>query len=132
MGDEFSCVSKGLDLSAPGPSGLANTMRFFADGDSGRVSLLKLYLNVNVAPQASGAQKRMAELGEELTRAALQASLPADAQKAISSGKPGKWTVAGAKVLLEKDVWPTGKGFSLKFTIELMDELRSPAGVGVR
>lgn len=119
MGDEWTCLSPGVDISATkAPSGLANTLRYFAEGTEARVGLLKLYVNVNVAAEAPAAQKRLGELAAALTRKALGGELPAAAVAAVSAGRAGTWTVAGAKVALERDTWPTGKGFSLKFTVE--------------
>lgn len=124
MGDEWTCVSPGLDLSAPNSAGLANTLRYFAEGTEAHVGQLKLYANVNVAAQAPALQKRMAELAATLTQRALGAELPAEVRTAVVTGKAGTWRVggtdasSGGRVALERDVWPTGKGFSLKFTIE--------------
>ncbi|RYZ40705.1 MAG: hypothetical protein EOO72_08380 [Myxococcaceae bacterium] len=124
MGDEWTCASPGLNLSAPNSAGLANTLRFFAEGSQAWVGTLKLYANVNVPGQAPALQKRMGELAAQLTQRALGAELPADARAALTAGRAGTWRVggvdasAGARVTLERDVWPTGKGFSLRFTIE--------------
>lgn len=116
----WSCTSRGLDLSAGRVGGLANTLRFFAEGESGpgRVERLKLFLNVNVPGEASGAQRRMADLAAVLVRRATGAELPLAAHQAISAGKAGRWSAGGSQLSLERDTWPTGKGFSLRFVVE--------------
>lgn len=116
----WSCSSKGLDLSAGRVGGLANTLRFFAEGEAGpgRVERLKLFLNVNVPGEASGAQRRMADMAAVLVRRATGAELPLDAHQAVSAGKAGRWSAGGAQLVLEREVWPTGKGFSLRFIVQ--------------
>jgi hypothetical protein len=118
MGGEWTCVSKGMDLSTPNAAGLPNTLRYFAEGTESRVNLLKLYANVNVPAQATAIQAKMSASAGTLMRNATGAELPPEASAALLYGRPGKWQIAGVKAVLEKDVWPTGKGFSLKFTIE--------------
>lgn len=115
---EWGCTSQPLDLGGRNAAGLSNSLRFFAEGQETRVAQVKLFANVNVPAQGDVLQRRMTELAATMTRRALGAELPAAARAVVAAGQGGAWTVAGAKVAMERDAWPTGKGYSLRFTIE--------------
>lgn len=116
--EEWLCTSEQMQLSNPNAAGLTNTLSFFAEGTESRVSLLKLYSNVNITSQAAGTQQKMADMAKVLCRRALGVELPATVVAAVSAGRAGTWSVGSAKVTLDRDNWTNGKGSTLRFLIE--------------
>jgi len=114
-GDDYSCLTDVYKLGDDFP--LPNTLTYFANGDAGQVRELELHLNVNVRSKAREAHEVLSFYGQELTRRALNSDLPDDIKAAITAGKAGTWKVQGASIELERDDWPTGKGYTLDFFI---------------
>jgi hypothetical protein len=54
---------------------------------------------------------------DELTERALDTTLPEDIKEALLEGQSGDWLLAGGRVQVKRDEWPTGRGYEIHFII---------------
>lgn len=111
----YGCTSPYKELGAG--SSLANNIAYYVKGDSENATELRLVLNVNVAQQTKEAQATLLSHSEELTKKALGVPMSKEVRNALSSGKPGQWTIEKSRVEITRDDWTTGKGYELHYII---------------
>lgn len=129
FGEEYACVSDSHDIGTAPGGGLKNYIVYYSQGTDKQVHIVKLKLYVNVRQQAKAAEKLFIEFADDMSREAIGVPLPRGAHDAITSGRKS-WTTqvvpaipelggVGRDVLVERDDWPTGKGYDVRVIIEL-------------
>ncbi|HPN98842.1 MAG TPA: hypothetical protein PLX88_09700 [Syntrophorhabdaceae bacterium] len=112
----YFCSSPYKEIGTGYP--LKNNIAYYAEGDAGKVTKLKLVLNVYYKKEAKQAQTELMKNAETLLKKALKASLPKEAKDAILAGKSGKWKVGDVDISVARENWPTGKGYEIKLRVE--------------
>ena len=115
--DNYFCCSSYKEVGGPGWP-VKNDISYYVEGSADSIRTLYLVLSVNNKTEAGSAHSSLVEYGNHLTQKALGQSLPKGTQEAIMKGKPGEWTLSGSKIKVSRDDWPTGKGYSIKLSIE--------------
>lgn len=96
-----------------------NNIAYYVYGNKDTVRELQLFLNVNYKPKAKAAQWILSNFSDDLFQKAFGFHLPPKIHTAIERGEPGKWKIKkGIIIQLIRDNWPTGKGYSLNFSIK--------------
>jgi hypothetical protein len=117
-GDYFACSRyKNLGTAEV----LPNNIAYYCEGSATKVTKIWLDLKVNVAADAPAAHLALAESAAAMCQAALGKELPAVVRTALLQGTPQTWQTGGYSLALVKHVWPTGKGYSVEFRIELAE-----------
>ena len=115
----YGCTSHMKELGTSlGSNRLKNNLAYYVEGDKKQVRILKLLLNVNNKAEVNKAHLELLEAADELSIKSLGERLPDAAAQAILDGKNFMVIFRGATINLTRDDWPTGKGYSLKITIE--------------
>ena len=115
--DVYSCGTAYKEL---GSGDLPNNLALYARGISKEVTRVKVMLNVNQAAQAARDTKALARVCAKLVEN-LAGGVPADLEKRVAKGKPFDDIYDGYRVFLNKNVWPTGRGYELDCGIATMD-----------
>jgi hypothetical protein len=115
INDEWGFATSQVVVSGTKP--FENGVVFVGNGTRNRVGDLVLKLYVNDPETANDAQRALATFAGTLISGALGSSVPGDLTSAILAGRPGAWSLAGHKVTLERNVWPTGKGYDLRLVV---------------
>jgi hypothetical protein len=116
----FRCISPVKELgTVADPLGLGskNGLSYHVDGDAERIHKMLLHLNVNQRHEAKQAHQARAQAAKRLTQAVLNTPLPKAAEQAIAAGTPWQGTAKAATLALVRDDWPTGKGYTLDFSV---------------
>jgi hypothetical protein len=116
----FRCISPVKELGTvadPLGIGSKNGLSYHVDGDAERIHKMLLHLNVNQRHEAKQAHQALAQAAKRLTQEALRTPLPKAAEQAIAAGKPWQGTAKAATLELTREDWPTGKGYTLDFSV---------------
>lgn len=105
----YTCGTTYKDL--PGGD-MPNNLSLYGKGTKNEVTRVRLMLNVNERAKAARDTKTLSGLCEQMI-SNLAGSAPAGFAGKVASGKPFRIEHEGYTVYLEKEVWPTGKGFEL-------------------
>ena len=110
--DKFGCSSAYKDIGAGSP--LPNNIAYYVEGTSGKVELAKIVLNVNDKKNAPTAHGELGKVAAILIERCTGQAAPPDLVKAIQDGKVTNRKIAKTEIRIEKDLWPTGKGYEIK------------------
>lgn len=110
-GSTFGCSSEYKDIGSGSP--LANNLAYYVDGDRNSVTQAMLVLSVHNKSQATSGHSALLSSSEELSVKLAAEKLPQTIKDAITGGKPMKTKVGQATIEVERDDWPTGKGYEL-------------------
>lgn len=116
--DQMSATGK-VCLSSYVMQGASNSVAYYVHGVGDDV--VQLHLKANIEDRARAAQTQTVLEGAAggLALRLCGAKLPAAASAAIKAGRTGKWTVCGHAAILTREEWPTGRGYSLAFDLNL-------------
>jgi hypothetical protein len=114
----YSCGSRYKEVMKGRAFPLANNIAYYARGDANEVSTVWLMLNVNHQPTADAAMREFLSDAQALSKAATGSPLPPTVSEAIAQGNYWSQSVGSARVKVEKEVWPTGKGYEIRVTFE--------------
>lgn len=103
------------ELSSKGV--MANNLAYYCEGTSTKVSLVKVVLNMNSPKDESNAHTELIAAARLLTKKATGKELPALVQDAITKKQSKTWTQEGYNIAVLTKVWPTGRGYEIKFSI---------------
>lgn len=92
---------------------MANNLAYYVDGDRNSVTQAMLVLSVHNKSQATSGHSALLSSSEELSVKLAAEKLPQTIKDAITGGKPMKTKVGQATIEVERDDWPTGKGYEL-------------------
>lgn len=109
----FTCATPYKDTQG---GVLPNNLAMYGKGGPDQVTRLKLMLNVNVKANAARDTKELGRLCQRMIET-LTGTTPAGFATKVATGAPFSMTHDGYRVYLEKDVWPTGKGYELNCAI---------------
>jgi hypothetical protein len=122
---------KALDPSVPGtfsasspyqglPStgAMKNNLAYYCEGTATKVTRIYLVLNVNSPADAASAHTALVEAATVLCKAALGKDMPAAIRDTLLKGSTQQWETGPYSLRSEKDTWPTGLSYSLKFEIK--------------
>jgi len=116
LGHEYVSFSSYQDIGSATP--LPNNIAYYVKGDSDTVKTLKLVLNVNQPNDAQTAHSVMLNHSQTLYQEVFAKELPPNLKEAITKGKQDQLEIEGCVVTLNREDWPTGKGYSLELVIE--------------
>jgi len=108
----FRCAS--TEQRWPPGNPTADTVRYAATGDRGRVRQLELEVSLHSRGDLRPVLQAFARLADTLASAALDRPLPLEAHRALRIGTPGTWEIDGTQVALERI---TGAEPALRFVI---------------
>ena len=114
-GEWYTCSSHYKDLSNDFP--LANNIAYYVEGKKLIADEVKLVINVYVTQKAKETHAELLLSCQELTKKALDVSMPKDVSGAVTSGKAGKWTVGKGTVELKRENFSSSKGYELHYII---------------
>ena len=118
-GNIFACGSQMKNLGES--SSLTenpNNITFFVQGDNTVANKAELILNVNNRGTAETAHNELLKASEILTLKATGVELPKGLKDAIKTGKKANAKIGSFSVEVDRDTWPTGKGYEVKVTIK--------------
>ena len=116
LGHEYVSFSSYQDIGSATP--LPNNIAYYVKGDSDTVKTLKLVLNVNQPNDAQTAHSVMLNHSQTLYQEVFAKELPPNLKEAITKGKQDQLEIEGCVVTLNREDWPTGKGYSVELVIE--------------
>jgi len=112
---EYGCSSNYKQLGAGSP--LANNLAFYVEGNSSSVLQVYLMLNVNDKVTASTAHQELIKSAKVLSLKETGQQLPQKLIDAIKNGSNVSQKIGNATVEIVRKVWPTGKGYEIKVSI---------------
>ena len=115
MPKEYFCSSPYKSVSDGWPS--ENNIAYYVVGDHDTAWELRLVLNVDYKHTAEIAQNVLAVASNLLTKRALGATLSVEVLQTLLSGNTGKWDAGENQILIEREEWPNGRGYLMKFII---------------
>jgi len=110
-GDKFGCSSNYKEIGSGSP--LVNDLAYYVDGDRNSVTQAMLVLNVNDKSQATSGHSALLASAGELSIKLAAVKLPQTIKDAITGGKPMTAKEGQTTIEVERDDWPTGKGYEL-------------------
>jgi hypothetical protein len=116
--NDYACGTK-YYVILPGSNGaeLDNNISYYVRGTPDSAKRIRILLNVNDASTFDTANNVFQKAAFDLFKAAFGKEINEEISLALGTSTPGQWTVNSYIVELQKDNWPTGKGFSLNFII---------------
>lgn len=115
---EWGCLSGTYEVPSD-TLGLRNSLAYHVNGDVQHAREAHLTLNVTDKSTEPQARRALMLAARELVMGAAGTEMTPQTEKAIQSGRPGRWTMGGRTFELTKETWPTGKGYDLRFMINL-------------
>ena len=109
--NKFGCTSDYKEIGSGSP--LVNHLAYYVDGDKNSVTQAMLVLSVHNKSQATSGHSALLSSSEELSIKLAAEKLPQTIKDAITGGKPMKAQVGQTTIKVERDEWPTGKGYEL-------------------
>lgn len=94
---------------------LPNNIAFYVEGDEQCAKSLKLVANVNDVSSVRSLRVSLITVVEKLLAEALDCSVPCELIDAINSETPISMHISGKKVDFVKELWPSQRGYELKF-----------------
>lgn len=113
--DDYSCGTRYKEVGAGTP--LSNNISYYVRGTPEVAKRLRILANVNQPSSSDGIVRALVKAAQQLFHAAFNSPLPPHMEKAILNERPGSWTHQGYIVELERQSWPTDKGYELNFVI---------------
>jgi hypothetical protein len=109
----LGCSSAYRELSAASP-GLSNNVAFYvsANGDPLALKRLSLQLNVNNPRAATSAHAELTQATASLARTLLGKEFP-ELLRAVKQGKAYRMQDTQWRVEVEREAWPTGRGYEI-------------------
>ncbi|HBL7007462.1 hypothetical protein [Citrobacter sp. RHB35-C17] len=120
--EEYTCGTPYFEIETPG-SGVTmnNNIAYYVSGNDAEINKLMLMVNMNnQEPDAVKIARSYFINGSFEIMKKMFPDSPgkvADIVSLLSDGKDGEWGVDGWKVTSAKKVWPTGRGYELRFTV---------------
>lgn len=115
-GQEFGCSSPYKDIGAAFP--LPNNIAYYVKGSSEKASNFKIVLNVNDPSNASSAHKELQIASGILAKKVAQVNQNQPILNAIAEGRNFSQKTGNSTITVIKEVWPTGKGYEIRVSIE--------------
>lgn len=115
VGNDYSCGSKYKDIGSGFP--LANNIAYYVRGTQDRAQRLRILLNVNQPMLIGEAMPVFSHAADTLFKAVFSTSLTSEISSALAEGKKGSWSHAGYVIEVNKEDWPTGRGYEFNFVI---------------
>jgi hypothetical protein len=109
----YSCSSGYKDVGETGNSSIA----YYVKGDSTTATDLRVSLNAYRVDESKPMLNEFASVCDKLTKAATGQPLPKEARVQIASNGGGDWKAGNYQIKLRTEIWPTGLGRDLQFTI---------------
>lgn len=114
---EYMCGTPYKNIGSATNSKLANNISYYVKGNQFSANELKLILNINQPKQSKSAKKELANAVDVLFEAVFDKKTDEKIKKSILAGTDGEWIVGSHKISLIKNVWSTGAGYELDFSI---------------
>jgi len=101
------------------PDALTN-VAYYVNGSETEARELKLVLNVHYPEDTAAAQEFFTTCGSILYKNALGQAVIEEIKQAMTAGRNGRWNAnfARASIELNKEKWPTGKGYTYNLLIK--------------
>jgi hypothetical protein len=116
-GSDYFASSPYKELPSTGVA--KNNLAYYCEGSVTKVQRVYVTLNVNSPADAGAAQWALADTSAALCKAAIGKDLPDVIRGSLTKGLANKWQSGPYLIECKKDVWPTGRGYSLRFEIAL-------------
>lgn len=110
-GNEYGCTSDYKDIGSGSP--LVNHLAYYVDGDRNSVTQAALVLSVHNKSQAASGHSALLSSSEELGIKLATVKLPQPIKDAITEGKPITAKEGKTTIVVERDDWPTSKGYEI-------------------
>lgn len=120
---EYHCSSPYKELGAS-PRGLPNNLAYYVTGTSSVADETKLVLNYNQPANARAATDQLVSASKTLAIKATGNDIPPNILAAITAGRPTVETVGQFKHEVERDDWPTGRGYEMRYVVTKATERR--------
>jgi len=97
---------------------LANNLAYYAEGDSSKVRLAKLVLNINNKSNSVSSHLELLKVAQALSLKVSGEKLPQPILRAIKSGKNASAKISATNVKVIRIDWPHGNGYEIKVIFE--------------
>ncbi|WP_039057344.1 hypothetical protein [Enterobacter sp. Bisph1] len=120
--EDYTCGTPYFEIEAPNSSdSINNNIAYYVSGNETKTKKLMLMLNMNnQEPDSVKIARSYFVNGSIEIMKKMFPNSPgkvADIVGSLNKGKYGEYTVDGWRVTSEKKVWPTGRGYELRFTV---------------
>ncbi len=115
--DNYGCCSPYKEFGAGFPK---NNIAYYVNGTATTVKQLELVVNVHNRAEAKKAHNVLLEYAKILLKKSLNEPLPDNICDAITNGTNMSSKIGDTAVIeIIREDWPTGKGYEMKFVINL-------------
>ena len=114
--ESYGCSSDYKEIGSGSP--LANNLAYYVEGNIDSVFQVYLTLNINDKKSAGLAQKELITVSQLLCQRTTGSKLPQKLIDAIRKGKNESQKLGNATIEIERQNWPTGRGYEVKLIIK--------------
>lgn len=111
------CSATLKDLSRPNAAGLTNLVGYIARGVGSATEEIEVYVNINVPADSAKALDKFAQTCAFVFKAVEKSEMPANLKRAARDGQKANFSLKEGRYRFEKDVWPSGKGYTHKLFV---------------
>lgn len=117
-GSEYLCNSKYIQFGEADP--IQNNIAYYVLGENKKAEQVKIVLNVNSVSEFENAHLELAKTAFTLYKNIAGLNLDEKIMATIHAGINGKWVKGDHMILLNRQKWPSGKGYELAFIIDYL------------
>lgn len=110
----------------PSSQDMANNIAYYCNGTADQVTKVSLVLSVFSQAEADAATASFIQSSSVLCLAVMGKPLPDIIKQTLIEGGTNQWQTAGAIVKVEKEVFPSGKGYGQRFIIQESKQAPAP------